>query len=576
MPESLSESLAVLAAGKERLAKTGLRGRTDLLEACLDGIVGAASDWVDCACEIKGIPPNSTSRAEEVTTGPVAAARLLRLLLNTFDQIQKAGKPRLPGPIEVEPDGTLRVPVLPEKALFDPILFAGFKAYVRMNSEVNRENFDLHLAPQYRGIIDQPPRVSLVLGAGNVSSIPVTDTLSKIFLDNSVVLLKMNPVNEGLGPVFERAFKPLVDAGLLRVIYGGREVGEAAVNAQEVEDIHITGAIETHDSIVWGPAGSERTRRKAENDPLHTKPITSELGNVTPWIMVPGPYSEKELAAQVETIAGSICSNASFNCIATKVIVTWNKWPQRQKFIDSLQTLLGKIPMRKAYYPGAIERFTQFTGMCPSSVKEGKLPWTLIPNLNRHSAEDFLKEEWFVCLTAEICLDAESESDFLRKAVDFVNEELWGTLAAQVTVHPSFHRDPSRKAIFWDCISHLRYGVVAINQWSGLAYALMSLPWGGYPGQPLSNVQSGTGWVHNSLMLDSIEKGILMGPLRIIPRPIWLPTHPNPEPIAWRLYDLFDRPGYGALLKILLASLSQGRLANSNRAGRSVPPSGTS
>ena len=46
----------------------------------------------------------------------------------------------------------------------------------------------------------------LVLGAGNVSSIPATDTISKVFQEGQVVLLKMNPVNEYLGPIFERLF----------------------------------------------------------------------------------------------------------------------------------------------------------------------------------------------------------------------------------------------------------------------------------------------------------------------------------------------------------------------------------
>ena len=85
--------------------------------------------------------------------------------------------------------------------------------------------------------------------------------------------------------------------------------------------VHVTGSADTHDAIVWGPQGEERRRRLAENDPLLTKPITSELGNVTPWIVVPGEYSERELQFQAENVAAMIANNASFNCIAAKMIV---------------------------------------------------------------------------------------------------------------------------------------------------------------------------------------------------------------------------------------------------------------
>jgi hypothetical protein len=57
--------------------------------------------------------------------------------------------------------------------------------------------------------------------------------------------------------------------------------------------VHITGSDRTHDRIVWGPPGAEReSRRMAEDEPLLKKPISSELGCVTPVVMVPGPYTD--------------------------------------------------------------------------------------------------------------------------------------------------------------------------------------------------------------------------------------------------------------------------------------------
>ncbi len=44
-----------------------------------------------------------------------------------------------------------------------------------------------------------------MLGAGNVASIPPMDALYKMFVDGNVCLVKLNPVNEYLGPFYEEA-----------------------------------------------------------------------------------------------------------------------------------------------------------------------------------------------------------------------------------------------------------------------------------------------------------------------------------------------------------------------------------
>ena len=82
------------------------------------------------------------------------------------------------------------------------------------------------------------------------SAIPATDALGKILQDDSAVLLKMNPVNEYLGPVFEQALRPLMTQ--LSIIYGGSDVGSYAVHHPQIDRIHLTGCNETHDAIVWG------------------------------------------------------------------------------------------------------------------------------------------------------------------------------------------------------------------------------------------------------------------------------------------------------------------------------------
>jgi len=402
------------------------------------------------------------------------------------------------------------------------------------------------------------PQISLVLGAGNVSSIPLTDTLTKIFQDGYLVLLKMNPVNDYLGPIFERALAPLIEAGFLRIIYGGADSGRHAVEHSATDEVHITGSNTSHDVIVWGPPGSEQERRKRENDPLLKKPITSELGNVTPWIVVPGDYTDKQLRFQAENLAASITNNASFNCLATKVIITWKRWPDREKFLNMLQEVLDAVPPRKAYYPGAEDRFREFAEKEPEGTPEGTLPWTLIRDIDPDEDPKYIECESFVCVTTDLGLDAESPLEFLNVVADFTENRLWGTLCAAVMVPQSFRRSAENKKRFDEFIARLRYGAIGVNQWPGLVYGLMTPPWGGHPGGTIQDPQSGVGWVHNTYLLEGIEKTITEGPLTASPKPLWFPTHKNPEPIAWKLADFYVQPSLWNLAKLLGSAVKNG------------------
>ena len=78
-----------------------------------------------------------------------------------------------------------------------------------------------------------------------------------------------------------------------------RRSAQAAVAAPLTTHVHLTGGQGAFDSIVWGG----RDPHAAGAEPLLTKPITCELGNVTPWIIVPGRYTPAQLACQADTVA---------------------------------------------------------------------------------------------------------------------------------------------------------------------------------------------------------------------------------------------------------------------------------
>ena len=83
--------------------------------------------------------------------------------------------------------------------LYDFVLLNGTSAEVWMQPEVTLDNFWEQTAVFYKDPNPQG-KVSLVLGAGNISSIAPLDMLYKLYADGEVVILKLNPVNDYLGP----------------------------------------------------------------------------------------------------------------------------------------------------------------------------------------------------------------------------------------------------------------------------------------------------------------------------------------------------------------------------------------
>ncbi|MEZ6070258.1 MAG: aldehyde dehydrogenase family protein [Pirellulales bacterium] len=552
--EAVDRAVVDLLGAKACWHNTSLARRVSLLEACVVAVRGAAEHWVDLSCQAKGIEPGSPTRSEEIAGGPLATLRCLQLLAQSLRDVDRVGRPQLPGQPSTDSDGRLRVPLCPVRQLYDGVIFSGFTCEAWIEAGVDRE--ELYRRQQRASDPRrQPPAVVTVLGAGNVSSIAVTDALGFIFQRGAVVLLKLNPVNDYLASVFAEALAPLIEAGCLRIVRGAAEVGQRAVGHADVDAVHVTGSADTHDAIVWGPQGEERRRRLAENDPLLTKPITSELGNVTPWIVVPGEYSERELQFQAENVAAMIANNASFNCIAAKMIVTWRRWPQRERFLDLIEETLAGVPRRRAYYPGAADRFEAYSGRTLNDDERDRLPWTLIRDTAPESAPRLFGEESFVCVSAETAVEAANDSEYLQRAVELANDQLWGTLGVGLMVHPNWRRSGDNQQRLDEAIARLRYGAVAINQWPGLVFALMSPPWGGHPGGTLAEPQSGVGWVHNTYFLEGVEKSLLEGPLVVWPKPLWLPTHHTAEVLAWRVVDLYARPSMWKLPGIVLAAL---------------------
>ena len=76
-------------------------------------------------------------------------------------------------------------------------------------------------------------------------------------------------------------------------------------------------------------------------------------------------------------------------------------------------------------------------------------------------------------------------------------------------------------------LNNLTYGTIAVNEWAAIGYVIPTMPWGGYPGNPDYDIQSGQGFVHNALFLESPQKGIVKTKFRIsrLIDPPWFVTN---------------------------------------------------
>jgi aldehyde dehydrogenase (NAD(P)+) len=553
----LDQAVATLDQHKREFARLPVVHRARLLAECIERLVAGAPAWVEDGCRAKGLPPELAG--EEWLNGPVPTVRLARLLTEQLRCIAAQGMPR-PGRRVRTWRGRTCIELFPASRL-EQAMFPGYSAEVVLQEGIDAAAARAQQAAHYQRR-DEPGRVVCVLGAGNVSSIPPMDVFSKMFIEGCVCLLKMNPVNEWLGPHLERTLAPLLARGYLRIVYGGADVGTYLVEHPGVEEIHITGSERTHDLIVWGPPGPERDERRRTGRPRLSKPVGSELGNVSPVVILPCDYRRDELWYQARNVVTMVVNNASFNCNAAKLLVTSRRWHQRTQFLELVARGLSTVPPRPAYYPGAQERYQQLTGGRAGvrrfgSPGAGELAWALVGDIAAGDPDEpLLQTEAFCGLLAETALDAAEPVGFLHEMAAFLDRRVWGTLNATLILPARLERDPVLGPLLADTIIALRYGTVGINVWPAVAYALGATPWGGHPSATLASIQSGLGWVHNAYMLHGVDKTVMRGPLCSPLRPLWFYDHPRQALAASRLLQMEARPGWRKLPGLALAALA--------------------
>ena len=561
----IDAALRDLQLSKDRWASLPIVERIGYLDTIKDNIVRVARPWVEAVTAAKGLTMDQPLAGEAWTGGPFAVLWLLKDLRMTLVRLS-TGIPVLDGhQVRTLPSGQVAVDVFPSN--FDEsILFSGLTAEVWMDPGVAPDSVEDSTAAFYRGG-QAKGIVSVVLGAGNISSIPVLDVVHALFTSGSVAVVKMNPLNDYLGPYFEEVFSEMIADGFVRFVYGGPDVGSHLTSSEDVDLIHVTGGASTYDAIVYG-AGAEGKINRQNDAPVTTTRVTAELGGVTPVIVVPGKWTKRDLRFQAEHVVSQKMHNAGFNCVAAQTLILSKHWDQADDFLTEIRRVMSELPGREPYYPGSAERCATATASSSGTLEVfGDVnPRYLVTDLDPDAENEpwFTKEIFGPVLTVTT-LAGDTVESFLEVAAEFSNSKLNGTLGANLIIDTKSQKTHSQA--LERAIADLQYGTVTVNVWSGAAYFMSRCPWGAFPGHTRQDIQSGTGTVHNALMFDRPQKSVvrggfaespralLKGEFHIGPKLVYFVTNKQAHAVGEKLIDYCDSPSKVKLAKVAASAI---------------------
>ena len=555
-PEELDLAVKQLSAGKAGWAATSFAQRAKLARQCAKNSLLVAEAITADAIAYKGCY-DSVGDGEEYTAWSFTPA-VLNDTARTLDALH-AGHPRAPAGVRKVGNRTM-VNVFPVSAL-DHLLFSGYagELWLTPGAEVTAGG---------EAVVGGPGEVCVILGAGNQAVVPVGDVAIKVLVHGCACVLAMNPVNEWAGPHLERTLEPLIKAGALRIVYGGVETGKALTAHPLVESVHITGSDKTYDAIVW--QGQPKQPGVA---PPYTKPVSAELGCVTPYVLVPGPWSDKDLETKAAEVVAAVAHNNSCNCLAAKVLILGRNWDRKDAFLAALRAQLSQAQQRHCFYPGSSQKYDAFVTAFPQAEALGQpagqaqagrssaeptttpLPFLLLPPQALSPGDKALVDEAWSPVLAVRELDTPSGdvSAFLHAAKNAVNTSCWGTLSCAVYIHPS--TEAAHKAAFQQYLTDVRFGAIGVNTPTLMCFFMPSMSWGGFPGHTQDDIQSGVGIVHNTFCVDNVEKSVLRGPWHPPVTPFWSIRHGNMHAMARAIVAYMGNPSVWTLTRLVVAAV---------------------
>ena len=493
----LDRNITTLRINSSELSKMSNRELIILLNKTIENIQGIAYYWATLSAEKKGILQKH-KEGEEWLGGPFVSILTLQYYIDYLENNQQLD-------INKYDHNKNSYKVFPNKFI-EKLTFPLLNAEIRFSKSMNFDQIN-----KYRGfkqrIGTDSGSVTLVLGAGNVSSIPFLDTIFHLVANRSSIMLKLNPVNDYLNPVFQKVFHEFIERGFISVVNGDIPTSKYLTEHRSIDFIHLTGSNYTYENIVYGRVLNEKERKLSSLSKSNKKPIFTELGNVTPIIVHPGNWSNSEIKFQARKIVTAKLNNSGFNCIAAQVVILPKGWRSNEKLKKYIKHYLKKIGDTTSYYPDAVESLKKLQNNKNYEQINDQVCSTPFMVSDLDADEQFsIEEVWNSTLYFKEIEYTDYES-FANNSIDYVNNELWGNLGATVLIKDSKKK---RNSEVVESYKHkLNYGTIAINEWAAIAFIIPTMPWGGYPGNKDNNIQSGQGFVHNSFFFESPLKGIV-------------------------------------------------------------------
>lgn len=516
-----------------------------LLEESINNIKEVAYYWATISAEKKGVT-GTVGEGEEWLGGPFATVFGMQYYIDTLKDLNK------PLDSNLFNNELNTYKVFPNNFL-EKIFFPFISAEVKFNKNIKFNEIE-----DYRGFAmrySHDSSISLILGAGNVSCIPLLDAIYHLVAKRSVVYIKLNPVNDYLLPVYEKVFKNFISLGYVVITKGSIDESKYMTNHNGIDHIHLTGSDETYEHIVYGKLLNDDEKKLKNLKKVNNKSFSSELGNVTPIIVHPGNWSNSELKFQARKIVTAKLNNGGFNCISAQIVILPEEWNQTDKLIKYIKMYMKKIDDRLSYYPNSLK---VLNGLEKDKNYERLNDQTCAtPHLSREIkaySKFETSEIWGTSIYFKK-ISYEDELDYVNKAITYCNKTLWGNLGATVLIKK--YNNKKIKPITNTYVDNLKYGTVAINEWSAIGFIIPTLPWGGYPGNKDNDIQSGQDFVHNSMFFESPLNGVVYSKFRMsnIIDPLWFVTNKKGKKVFKNLtYFQIDK-SFSNFIKLALSAV---------------------
>ena len=509
----VDRNISTLRLNSQSFSKMSNKVLYEMFEESIQNIKNVAYFWATISADNKGVA-GTVAEGEEWLGGPFAST----IALQYYIDFLKNNNTELVTEDLIEDN---KIKVFPNKNI-EKLLFPFVTADIHFAKNMSKS--DIIGSRGFGNRLGFKKGITLILGAGNVSSIPLLDTIYDMVVNRHCILLKLNPVNEYLKPVFEKVFENFISCGFMIITTGNNNISSYMTSHSGISNMHLTGSDKTYENIVYGSVLSLRDKGKKTLSKKNKKPFTSELGNVTPFIIHPGKWSKSEIKYQARKIVTAKLNNNGFNCIAAQVVVFPKKWSQTDQLVNAIKKQLSIEKNRLAYYPNSIDVLNKLK-LEKNVVQENDVSCDT-PHLTKDlDLNDFYQdnEVWSSTLFFKF-IKYSDELDYVKKAINYVNNELWGNLGISVLLKN--HNQKKNKYILDTYVELLKYGTIAINEWPALGFIIPTLPWGGFPGNKDTDIQSGQGYVHNAYFFESPLKGVLYSRFKIpVIDPVWFTTN---------------------------------------------------